>query len=412
MSGEPILPEAAERYLGVNPGLWLQFPRTWPDKDRRFPIRCRGSESNFHAQEGLMENELITLTVNGKDARNLQVTGHKGQTVLEVLKANGVKVPTLCYHPKMPPYGGCRLCIVEIENMRGLPPSCTTPAANGMVVHTHTDRLTRVRKTVLELLLAYGDHNCLLCEQNGNCELQDLVYEHEIDHVRIKTEFKPKPKDETNPMLVRDHNKCVLCGRCVRACLQVQVNGAIDIAARGSDSYVTTFNNGPLMGSDCVSCGQCIQSCPVGALTEKKAKGQGRPWELEKVRSTCPYCGVGCQVWLHVKDGKIAKVTAVEDAQPNDGRLCVKGRFGYDFIYSEDRLKTPLIKENGGFREASWDEALNLVASKFQQIIKDHGPDALAGVSSSRSINEDSYQMQKLFRSVIGTNNIDNCART
>ena len=156
-----------------------------------------------------------------------------------------------------------------------------------------------------------------------------------------------------------------------------------------------------------------MEVCPVGALTEKKAKGLGRPWEIKKIRTTCPYCGVGCQQWLHVKDGKIVKVTAVEDAQPNQGRLCVKGRFAYDFIYSEERLKTPLIREdNGEFREASWDEALDLVAAKFKEIIKKDGPDAIAGVSCARSINEDSYQMQKLFRAVIGTNNIDHCART
>jgi formate dehydrogenase major subunit len=161
-----------------------------------------------------------------------------------------------------------------------------------------------------------------------------------------------------------------------------------------------------------VFCGQCIQACPVGALVEKKARFQGRDKDVEKVRTTCPYCGVGCQQLLHVKDGKIVKVTAVEDAAPNKGRLCVKGRFGYDFIYSEDRLKTPLIKENGEFREASWDEALDLVASKFKEIIEKHGPDAVAGVSCARSTNEDSYQMQKLFRAVFKTNNIDHCART
>lgn len=359
-----------------------------------------------------MKNDIITLTVHGRDVQNLQVTGKKGQTVLEVLRNSGVYVPTLCHHPKMPPYGGCRLCIVEIENMRGLPPTCTTPAVDGMVVHTHTPRVTRVRKTVLELLLAYGDHNCLTCEQNGSCELQNLVYEHGIEHVRFKTDFVPKHIDNTNPMIVRDQNKCVLCGRCVRACLQVQVNGVIDIAARGSESYITTFDNKSLKDSNCLYCGQCVQSCPVGALTEKKAKGMGRQWDLKKVRTTCPYCGVGCQLNLHVKDGRIARVSAVEGALPNDGRLCVKGRFGYDWIYSEERLKTPLIKENGAFREASWDEALTLVATKFQEIKDKYGPDAIAGVSSSRSINEDSYQMQKLFRSVIGTNNIDNCART
>lgn len=359
-----------------------------------------------------MNNGTITLTVNGKDFKGKKVEGKAGQTVLEILRDNGVYVPTLCYHPKMPPYGGCRLCIVEIENMRGLPPSCTTPATNGMVVHTHTERLHRVRKSVLELLVAYGNHDCLLCEQTGDCELQNLVYEHGIDHIRFKTETALKERDESNPMFIRDPNKCVLCGRCVRACLRVQMNGVIDVASRGSDSFITTFNNTVLKESNCVSCGECVQSCPVGALTEKKSKGLGRPWEIKKVRTTCPYCGVGCQLWLHEKDGKIIKVTGVEDAAPNYGRLCVKGRFGYDWIYSEERLKTPLIRENGAFREATWDEALDLVASKFKEIREKHGPGAIAGVSSSRSINEDSYQMQKLFRSVIGTNNIDNCART
>jgi len=359
-----------------------------------------------------MDKDTITLTVNGKDFRGKKIQGKRGQTVLEVFRANGIHVPTLCYHPQMPYYGGCRLCIVQIENMRGLPPSCTTPATDGMVINTHSEAVVQVRKTVLELLLAYGDHNCLFCEQSGNCELQNLVYEHGIEKTRFQTTFVPKPKDDTNPFIIRDQSKCVLCGRCVRACLHVQVNGVIDVAMRGSESFITTFNNTSLKDSNCVYCGQCVQACPVGALTPKKAKTLGRSWEVQKVRTTCAYCGVGCQLWLHVRDGKIISVTGVEDGAPNEGRLCVKGRFGYDWIYSEDRLKTPLIKENGSFREASWDEALDLVAAKFKEIIAKHGPDAIAGVSSSRSINEDSYQMQKLFRAVIGTNNIDNCART
>lgn len=358
-----------------------------------------------------MSKDMITLTVDGKNFQGKKIQGKLGQTVLEVFRDNGVYVPTLCYHPKMPPYGGCRLCLVEIDKMRGLPPSCTTPAVDGMVVRTHTPKLTAVRKTVLELLLAYGDHNCLFCDQVGGCELEKLVYEHGIDVIRFKTDIPSKIIDDSHPMIVRDQNKCVLCGRCVRACLNVQVNGVIDIAARGSDSFITTFNRSSLKDSNCVSCGQCIQACPVGALTEKKAKGKGRSWETTRVRTTCPYCGVGCQQWLHLKDGRIVKVTGVEEGAPNYGRLCVKGRFAYEFIYSPERLATPLIKENGRQREATWDEALDLVANKFKEIIANHGPDALGGTSCSRSTNEDSYQMQKLFRAVIGTNNIDNCAR-
>jgi len=198
----------------------------------------------------------------------------------------------------------------------------------------------------------------------------------------------------------------------VQACNEVQVNRAISFGYRGAQSKIVASGDRPLADSECVFCGECIQACPVGALVEKKARYQWRPWETTKVRTTCPYCGVGCQQLLHVKDGRIVKVTGVEDAEPNQGRLCVKGRFGYDFIYSEERLKTPLIREGETFREASWDEALDLVASKFKQIIAESGPDAVAGVSCARSINEDSYNMQKLFRAAFKTNNIDHCART
>jgi formate dehydrogenase alpha subunit len=312
----------------------------------------------------------------------------------------------------MPPYGGCRLCIVEIENMRGLPPSCTTPATDGMIVNTHSEKVVQVRKTVLELLLAYGDHNCLMCEQTGNCELQDLVYEHGLEKVRFKSDFKPKPKDESNSMIIRDQNKCVLCGRCVRGCLEVQVNGVIDVAMRGSDSFISTFNHSTLKDSNCVFCGECVNVCPTGALTYRQARFKGRPWELTKTVTTCTYCGVGCQLELNVKDNKIVKVTASETIPgPNKGSLCIKGRFAYDFIDHPDRLTTPLIAENGSFREASWDEALDLVARKLANIKAKSGPDTLAFFSSARVTNEENYLMNKFARAVIGTNNVDHCAR-
>ena len=352
-------------------------------------------------------DDKLTLTIDGRT-----VSGMRGQTVLEVCRENGIKVPTLCYHPEMPPYGGCRLCIVEIENMRGLPPSCATPAADGMRVSTHTERLFRVRRTVLELLLAYGDHNCLVCEKNGECELQNLVYEHGIDHLRYKTSFVPKPVDDSSTTIVRDPNKCVLCGRCVRGCLAVQVNGVIDIAARGSDSFVTTFNNGSLKDSNCVHCGECVQACPTGALTYRQARFKGRPWELEKVVTTCTYCGVGCQLELNVKGGEVVQVTSSADIPgPNRGSLCVKGRFGMDFIGHPDRLTTPLIRKNGELTEASWDEALDLTAEKFGAIRAESGPDSLAFFSSARCTNEENYLLSKFSRAVIGTNNIDHCAR-
>jgi NADP-reducing hydrogenase subunit HndD len=349
----------------------------------------------------------ITLSVDDQE-----VTVPRGATILEAARRLGVKIPTLCHMKELLPAGACRLCLVEVEGARNLVTACANPVSQGMKITTSNDRITQARRLVLELILSDHPLDCMTCEKAGDCKLQDLAYELEVTGSRFKGEQHHYPVDLTNPFIVRDYNKCVLCERCIRACDELQGITAIDYAGRGFDTKVTVPFDRGLKGSDCVFCGQCVQACPTGALTERKATGKGRAWETTKVRTTCPYCGVGCQLWLHVKDGKISKVTAVKEAQPNKGRLCVKGRFGYDFIYSEERLKTPLIRRNGQFHEASWDEALNLIVDKFKTIIAEDGPDAIAGVSCSRSINEDSYQMQKLFRSVLGTNNIDNCART
>jgi formate dehydrogenase major subunit len=348
-----------------------------------------------------------TLTINHRT-----VSFTPGQTILEAAAAAGIRIPTLCHLRGTTPTGACRMCVVEVDGARSLIAACSTPAAPRMVVQTESTRVMSARRTVLELLLSSGDHDCLLCPSCGDCRLQDLAFEYQVNPKRFDrpSEFQP---NEVNPMIVRDFSRCVLCGRCVQACNEVQVNRAISFGYRGKRAKIVAAGDRPLKESDCVFCGECVQACPTGALTEAKARTTWRPWkEKQRIRTTCPYCGVGCQQWLHVQEGKIVKVTGVLGAEPNKGRLCVKGRFGYDFIYSPERLKTPLIKEDGEFREASWDEALDLVVSRFKQIAAESGPDALAGVSCARSINEDSYNMQKLFRAVIGTNNIDHCART
>jgi formate dehydrogenase major subunit len=371
------------------------------------------------------------IIIDGKELRF-----KSGQTILEVAEENRVHIPTLCHLKGATPTGACRICLVEVEGARTLVASCAVPAAAGMIVKTSSQRVLKARRLNLELLLSSGHHDCLagasgietladaqlramqmkdhedLCAAYGECALQDLAIQFHVTGDRFET-HKPKYElEDVNPLLVRDFSRCILCGRCVQACNDVQVNRAISFGYRGSESKVVAAGDRPLVQSDCVFCGECVQACPTGALIEKKSWRHYRPWECTRIRTTCPYCGVGCQQWLHVRDGRIVKVTGVEGAEPNKGRLCVKGRFGYDFIYSDERLKTPLIKENGTFREASWDEALELVADRLKWVIAQHGSDSIAGVSCARSLNEDSYQMQKLFRAVIGTNNIDHCART
>ncbi len=349
----------------------------------------------------------MEIVIDGKACK-----GREGQTILDIAKENGFNIPTLCHIAGLTPTGACRICVVEVEGMRNLVASCSTPATDGMVVQTNSERVVSARRFIVELLVSCHPLDCMVCEKTGDCVLQDLAYSLGVTSSSMTGEKYNYPIDSSNPFIERDYNKCILCQKCVRVCKEVQGIEAIKMTNRGFETKVATAYDTVLQESNCVFCGQCVQVCPVGALTEKKSKGLGRAWELKKVRTTCPYCGVGCQLNLHMRGEQIVRITAVEDAAPNKGRLCVKGRFGYDFIYSEDRLTTPLIRENGDFREASWDEALDLVASKFKQIIAENGPDAIAGVSCARSTNEDSYQMQKLFRAVIGTNNIDHCART
>ena len=374
----------------------------------------------------------LKLVINGRE-----IGFTPGQTILEAAARHDIVIPTLCHLEGTTPHAKCGICVVEIDGEKELKTACNTPCSEGMTVKTESVRVVADRKKTLEAMIASGHHNCAassagndnwtafqletqaydgtdeLCPVWGDCRLQDLLYQYQVTQKKPVTATPPMEREDVNPLIIRDFSRCILCGRCVAACNEVQVNKVIQFGTQDGREKVVTKHNTVLADSDCVFCGECIQACPVGALVEKKAVYDWRPWkEDRRVRTTCPYCGVGCQQILHIKDDKIVKVTGAEDGRPNLGRLCVKGRFGYDFIYSDERLKTPLIRENDQFREASWDEALDLVANRFKEIIATDGPDAIAGVSCARSINEDSYQMQKLFRAVIKTNNIDHCART
>ncbi len=346
----------------------------------------------------------MKVTINGKE-----IDSNPESTILEAAQKAGMHIPTLCYHKHLSPYGGCRVCIVEVEGISRLVASCTTPVTDGMVVRTDTEQVRKVRKTVVELILSNHPNDCMICEQSGRCELQDLAYEYGLRENRFKGEMSRYEIEDQNPMLERDYNKCILCGRCVRMCDEIQCVGAIDFTKRGFYSKIATEYDGVL---NCEFCGNCISVCPVGALTGKISRYKGRSWETDKVKTICNYCGCGCSLMLHAKEGKIIRVTQVDDDKCiNEGHMCVKGKFGFEYINHEDRLKTPLIRKDGKLQEATWDEALNTVVENLVKIRKKYGNNSIGGLCSAKCTNEDNYLFQKFMRTVIGTNNIDHCAR-
>lgn len=358
-----------------------------------------------------------------------------GETILEVARKNDIDIPTLCHLKGTTPTGSCRVCVVEVEGARSLMASCATPVSNNMVVHTESPPIIQARKVIIQLLLSSGNHNCAirgsdgrdwtqfqlkvqkdddsseLCPVWGDCRLQDLAYRYQVSGEKFLATETETPMETVNPFILRDFSRCINCGRCVQACNEIQVNNAINFGYRGSSTKIIAAGDRPLKDSDCVFCGECVQVCPVGALVEKDVRYQVRPWETEQIRTTCSYCGVGCQLYLHVKDNQVVKITGVEDVPPNYGNLCVKGRFGFHFISSTERLTTPLIKENGSFRDATWEEALDLVANRLNKIKDEHGPDSIGVLTSARITNEENYIANKFARGVLKTNNIDHCAR-
>jgi len=364
---------------------------------------------------------LVQITINDK-----KIMVEAGTTILDAAKKAGIRIPTLCAMPEINHYpGSCRMCVVEIEGLPTLAASCVYPVREGLVIHTHSERVIKTRKTILNLLLNRHPLDCMTCEKNGHCDLQDLAYELGIKESRFGRNDKELPLDDSNPFILRDLNKCILCRRCVEVCNEIQQSKAIGVGFRGTNTKIIA-GLGDKLGhetkmtidskdnpdySQCVSCGQCVAVCPVGALIDKSAQGKGRVWEFEKVQTTCNYCGCGCNFDFNVKEGKVIKVTSNSDSVVNGLNLCVKGRFGYDYIHREDRLTTPLIRKNGKLEKATWEEALNLISDKFGQIKKEYGSDSLAVLSSAKCTNEENYLLMKFGRAVLGTNNVDHCAR-
>lgn len=350
----------------------------------------------------------ISIRIDGK-----QIETVEGANLLQVARDNGIIIPGLCYHKKLTPTGACRLCVTKINGQKGLVMSCTVSVTDGMEVTAFDTEIEETRKHTLDYLLA--EHN----ESNDGTykdEFRDLVIQYGLD----KPENRKYPNiskalnykiDDSSPILTYDASKCIKCFRCIKACDEVQGKNVLSFSERGITSYIVAgfdqWNE-----SECDGCGECVQLCPTGALVEKPHRSEIKIDRVEKkVKTICPYCGVGCQLNLSIQDGKIVRSEGVEGVLPNDGRLCVKGRFGYDYVQSPERLKTPLIKKNGKFVEASWDEALELIARKFTEIKEKYGNDALAGYASAKCTNEDNYLFQKFIRVVFGTNNIDYCTR-
>lgn len=347
----------------------------------------------------------IKLIIDGQET-----TVTPGTTILEAARKLGLDIPTFCHDPELAPNGACRICVVEVQNGRALVASCVTPVSPGMVVFTQSERVVKARKSILSLLIANHPLVCITCEKTGSCKLQDYCYRYGIENSDYSGEVKELALDHSNAFFLRDMNKCILCGICVGKCQEVVGAGAIDFTKRGFVSNVGPAFEDAIENSTCVFCGLCIDSCPVGALIPKKSIGKGRPWQIEMVKTVCPYCSVGCNINLHVRDDKIIDVSAHKENLVNRGHLCARGKFGWDYLESEQRLTRPLVKSDGVFVGVSWEEALALIVDQVEETIKRYGPGALMGLCSPGVSNEESYLFQKLIRS-LGSNNIDSFSR-
>ncbi|MDG4720135.1 MULTISPECIES: formate dehydrogenase subunit alpha [Thalassospira] len=362
----------------------------------------------------------VTLTIDGKN-----VTVPEGTSVMRASMEAGIQVPKLCATDMVDAFGSCRLCLVEVEGRNGTPASCTTPASDGMVVHTQTERLKKIRKGVMELYISDHPLDCLTCAANGDCELQamagavglrDVRYGYEGgNHVQVRQNGEENPrymaKDTTNPYFTYDPSKCIVCSRCVRACEEVQGTFALTIEGRGFESRVSPGMHEDFLDSECVSCGACVQACPTGTLQEKSIIEIGQP--EHSVVTTCAYCGVGCSFKAEMRGEELVRMVPFKDGKANRGHSCVKGRFAYGYANHKDRILNPMIRESvdDPWQEVSWEEALRFTADKFRGIQAKYGKGALGGITSSRCTNEETFLVQKLIRAGFGNNNVDTCAR-
>ena len=358
----------------------------------------------------IQSDETVTLTIDGRE-----VTVPAGTTVMRAASESGGKIPKLCATDSLNQFGSCRMCLVEIEGARGTPASCTTPAAEGMVVHTQTKRLEKLRRGVMELYISDHPLDCLTCSANNDCELQDEAANVGLRDVRYGYEgdnHMGQEVDFSNPYFMFAPDKCIVCSRCVRACDETQGTFALTVDGRGFASKISAGQSGDdFLSSECVSCGACVQACPTSALMEKSVKEHGKP--ERSVITTCAYCGVGCAFRAEMKGEQLVRMVPWKDGKANHGHSCVKGRFAWGYANHKDRITTPMVRESidQPWREVSWEEAIGFAASRIKAIKAEHGPQALGGITSSRCTNEETFLVQKLVRAGFGSNNTDTCAR-
>ncbi|MDF1535988.1 MAG: NADH-quinone oxidoreductase subunit NuoG [bacterium] len=346
----------------------------------------------------------VNLTIDGK-----QVEIRSGATMLDAARAIGIDIPTFCDHKYLKPFGACRMCVVEDAGSGRLFASCVTPVTQGMELLTTTEKVLKAREAIIELLLIYHPLDCPVCPQSGRCTLQDLAFAHGKESGRFGSVKVDKQIDVLSPLVEMNQNRCVQCGRCVRICDEVQGEGQLDFVERGFGTVVEP-SFGRVM--DCEFCGQCIQTCPVGALYSRPFKHTTPSWELTPVRTTCPFCGVGCTLNLEVRKDRIYHVLGVDDeGSNNSGFLCAKGRFGYEYVGRPERLKTPLVRKDGELVEATWEEAYQAIVDGVGAIASDGGGKALGGIASARCTNEENYLFQQFVRTVLGSDNVDSVAR-
>ena len=353
--------------------------------------------------------EPVTLTIDGR-----RVTVPAGSSVMRAAAEQGTSIPKLCATDNLKSFGSCRLCLVEIDGRKGTPASCTTPVEQGMIVHTQTPMLQKLRKGVMELYISDHPLDCLTCAANGDCELQDQAGAVGLRDVRYKegATHLGQDKDHSNPYFDFDPSKCIACSRCVRACDEVQGTFALTMAGRGFDSKISAgTTSDDFIGSECVSCGACVQACPTATLIEKKVVEIGTP--DRSVVTTCAYCGVGCTFRAEMRGEQLVRMVPHKEGKANRGHSCVKGRFAWGYAQHRERILKPMIraKISDPWREVDWDEALAYTAAELKRISQTYGHQALGGITSSRCTNEETFLVQKLVRAGFGNNNVDTCAR-